>query len=631
MLRNTPRAVALGALLIGNLGVLTSLGAAPAFSASEARAAKLVKLAQAAKSEFRPLPRDHVGQAKAQLERAVERLEAALQRSSVANARRWREYLEWDAMMAELDKSEGPDLRKLGSIATLYYQNHDSVELPVFTDVRDKLTAYLTAHAAAGQANLQGDYIAQLDQLIEKLPQYARAPSGELRQQIGQSLAWLENSRQAPNVVKAVRQQHGHPNLYAEISERLVSAGIGEEVNQSSDVRDCILGTSIFGSAAMRGQTRVQFADDPNRARLEIVLTGDVVASNIGYNRGVTIHSRGFVDVEAVKPLRLDPLGFSASRATAHCSTESAIDAISAKCRMVERLAWKRAGRSQAEAEQIGSRHAEERIARQMDTRAATLLAEAREAYDDKFRHPLVRRGEFPQLLKFSTQQDLLKVVWRQASSMQLAASTAPPTISGPHDATVRVHESMVSNLSRALVGGVTLTDRKLVELLERNKSEVPEELRPSPDKEPWSITFSANEPVSAVFSQDTIRFAIRGRRFELGETVVTNTLEMSALYRLEKTPAGVRLIRQGDVSVEYLDARRQLTLEQVAVRTVMRKKFAALFAPDFETTGIVPAGRWEKVGKLHLDHIAARNAWLSLAWTQVPASVGESPLAQSN
>jgi hypothetical protein len=212
-----------------------------------------------------------------------------------------------------------------------------------------------------------------------------------------------------------------------------------------------------------------------------------------------------------------------------------------------------------------------------------------------------------------------------------LAASAAPPPISGQHDAAVRVHESMVSNLSRAMLGGVTLTDKKLVELLEQNQREVPEELRLSNDKEPWSITFSANDPVNAVFADDTVRFAIRGRRFELGDTVVTNTLEMSAVYRLEQTPEGAHVIRQGDVSVDYIDQRGQLRLDQIAVRTVMRKKFEALFAPEFNSTGIVPTGKWEKVGKLHLEHIAAQNGWLSLAWLQTQVAPKDARLAQSN
>jgi hypothetical protein len=599
-------------------------------TASDLPTVKLVELARAAKARFQPLPADHAAKAKAQLRQAIQRLELALRRGSSKNAQRWKEYLQWDQMMAELAKSEGPDVRQLSGIAAKYYQDHGSLELPVFTQVRDDLAAYLAALATAGDSRLAENYQGQLDALIEKLPQYDANPTTESRQQIGQLLGWLENAGQSSSLVAAVRQRNWKPNLYAEISERLVSQGMGEAVSEETDVRDCILGTSIFGRAAMCGRTHVRLIDHPDTANVQVVLTGSVRSTNVGYNRGVRIFSRGVTDVEAIKPVYLDPIGFTTGQSTAVCATDSVIDDIVAKRGMVERIAWKRAARSKTEAEQIGSEHAEERIATRMDERAEETLAEARESYENKFRRPLLRRGEFPQDMKFRTQRGFLKVVWRQASSVQLAAQSVPPSIAGQHDAAVRVHESMVSNFSRAMIGGVTLTDKKLVEILQKNKGEVPEALRLSDDKEPWSITFAANDPVNAVFSDNTIRFAIRGRRFQLGERTVSNTLELSAVYTMEKTPEGARLVRQGDVSVDYIDLRRKPSPEQIIVRTVMREKFEALFVPEFNTKGITLPGRWENAGKLHLEHIAAQNGWLSLAWLQTVGLPADSRPADS-
>ncbi len=191
----------------------------------------------------------------------------------------------------------------------------------------------------------------------------------------------------------------------------------------------------------------------------------------------------------------------------------------------------------------------------------------------------------------------------------------------------VQLHESFVSNFSRAMLGGMRLTGEKLVEILEKNKLEVPEALKPSDDKEPWAITFASTDPVNATFSNSTIRFAIRGRQFELGERVVKNTLEMSAVYHLEKTPTGAHLTRQGDVSVEYLGMRGQLPADLIIVRTVMRQKFEALFAPEFTTTGIELPGRWDKGGLLHLQQMAADGGWLNLAWIQADSpSGGDAP-----
>ena len=60
----------------------------------------------------------------------------------------------------------------------------------------------------------------------------------------------------------------------------------------------------------MHGRTQVRFVDNPQNASLQVVLTGTVDASNVGYNRGVKIYSRGTVDVQAVKPVQSGPAGF---------------------------------------------------------------------------------------------------------------------------------------------------------------------------------------------------------------------------------------------------------------------------------------------------------------------------------
>jgi hypothetical protein len=607
--------------------------AGPSAPQGPATTEQLIALATAAKEQFHPLPGDLAAKAHTKLKASVLALDRALAKTAPDNATRWREYLEWEALKAEVAKADEADAAVLRRVAAKFFQNYGSLEKPVFTTVRDDLTAYLVASANGADTALAEKYVARLDRLIEQLPQYEATPSADLRHQIGQDLGWLENAQQAPGLIAAVRRRHWSPNLYAEVSQRLVSAGIGEPVQETSAIEDCILGTSIYGSATMNGHTQVRFSDDPQHASLQIVLSGIVDSDNVGYNRGVKIVSRGTVTVSAQKTVRVDPLGLFADPATACCSTDSAICDILAKCRMIERVAWKKVGRSKAEAEAIGSRHAEERVAERMDERAVEMLAQARRDMDEKFRWPLLRRGEFPKLMQFATKSGVLSVVWRQAGPAQLAASSSPPPLSGERDVAVRVHESMVSNVSRAMLGGVTLTDKRLVEILEKNGREIPEELQLSDDKDAWSITFSPTDPVQATFLDNTIRFAIRGRRFTAGENTVNKLMELSAVYKMEKTPAGAHLVRQGDVVVEYVGLKDGPGLEEIAVRTVMRNKFEALFAPEFNTTGLVPEGRWAKIGTLHLEHASAQTGWLSLAWLQVPTVAPAVPtqVAQTN
>jgi hypothetical protein len=595
---------------------------------------RLIAMAESAKSQFQPYPADQVVRTRARLQRAVKQLNAALTRTNPANRQQWKEYLRWDSLVDELERSETPDRGPLEATASRLFQNYGSLEMPAFTRVRDALMAYLTAREMAENERLADAYATQLDRLVERLTEYDREGTYQQAQQVGALVGWLENARQADELVAAVRRQYGRPNFYAELSEELVSEGVTTEVDEITDVRDCILGTALFGKATMRGRTVGRLTDHPEAANLQLVLSGIVHSNNVGYNRGVTIHSRGVTRVEATKDVLLNPTGFDAAGANARCATSSTIDGISAKSRMIERIAWKRTMRSKGAAEQIASRNAERRVAAQMDDRADKLLAQARAQYDEHFRNPLLRRGEFPQEMHLRTRRGALTLTMRQANASQLAAPTPPPPVVTQRDLAVRVHESLVSNLSRALLGGVRLTDEQLAEILLERTGEVPAELEITPDKSKWAITFSPVDPVSAVFADNTIRFAVRGRRFELDATVVRNTLEMSAVYTFEQTATGAHFVRQGNVSVEYLDARGQLRPDQIAVRTVMRDKFEALFAPEFNTTGMKLPGRWEHTGTLHLQEIVSSQGWLSLAWLKgvPPEAVADvAKLAQSN
>jgi hypothetical protein len=346
-----------------------------------------------------------------------------------------------------------------------------------------------------------------------------------------------------------------------------------------------------------------------------------VVSNNVGRKRNVKIHNQGLTQVSALKQIFITPRGLSSTGAVARCSTDTTIQGISARSCLVEALARRQVQRKKGQAESIASRLAEDRVARRFDLRALELLAQAEEKFQDKFRKPLLRRDQFPEDMRFSTSDGHLNVVWRQAQNAQVAAPVAPPPLEAPHDMAVRVHETFVSNFSRALLGGVTLTDERLQQILEDTTGNVPDELKVAQDKDPWSITFSSSDPVSAEFDDGMIRFAVRGRRFTLGDQTFSDTLEMSAVYKLTKTPEGAHFVRQGDVSVEFIGGRGTVSPKQVALRTVMRRKFEALFEPEFRTDGLTLPGRWKSAGKLHLNAMVSNARWLTLGWQKTAAT----------
>jgi hypothetical protein len=589
--------------------------AEPLSEATTPPATTLVQLAEEAKQGFQPVSADREQAAKSRVQEAVAELEPFLGGAGPENEQQWKDYLKWSDLQQALAEDGPPNLGTLSSITSRLLQNHQGLELPQFTAVREALMDWGTTAALVRDDQLEPHYQQRLDELITWLPKYEAHPTVELGAQIGSRIAWLETAQLANELVVAVRQRYQQPNLVAAVSERLAAAGMRTEVEESSDVQDCILGTSIFGHATMQGVTNMKFVDNPEAANVELVLSGNIATNSMGYNRGVSIHSLGSTSVVATKQLTVDSDQIAASPAQASCATDTTVCSISAKSCLVEKLARRRVKRSKHEAEQIAARHAEVEVERKMDAQAEELLAQAQELYQEKFRKPLLRRGQFPQEMNFATHGQLLTLNWMQADQRQLAAPSSAPTGPDGSDLSVRVHESFVTNFSRALLGGVTLTDEMLAKILKDSTGSVPEELQVGPDSDPWSITFSSVKPVSAVFQDDTIEFAIRGTKFSRGDDVVPQDLEMSAVYKLQKTPAGARLIRQGDVSVEYVGVSGKLSVKQITVRTVMRKKFEALFEPEFNTTGIKMPGRWQNAGMLHLEHLKSNQGWVALDW----------------
>jgi len=581
---------------------------------------QLAAQALADKAAFRPLGADQLQRRAQQTRAALRELDAFLASSGEANRQAWKTYLQWDQIERQVQPGVDPDPAVLEAVGARYYAGAPGLELAPFVKVRDALRALHAVRLARDEAQLRQQYDAQLERLAGLLTDHAAAPTAEKSQAIGAALAWLEEMGQTPALAAAVRQTYSRPNLLVRVSERLVAAGIQDEVDDVAPVADTILGTKIQGTGRTVGQVSAYLTPTQDRAAVDILLAGTTTTNTIGRNGPVSIHSSGLTTVSGRKRLLIDTVGIQSQAATAECTTRTNIGSISAGSRMgsrmIERFAWRRASKQKPRAEWVAARHAEQRVTRRMDQRSQKLLSDANRAYLRDLKQPLERRGAFPARLNFSSTSDHLYLTALQAGPAQLAAPSAPPDLTGDTDLTVRLHESLVNNSAEAALAGMTLTDERLVQLLEDAKREVPAELQIGPEKDPWSITFAWQQPVTVVFHGDQVVVSVRGRRFSRGDQQLNKLMNISATYRLEKTPTGARLVRQGDVDVNYPGREDQRQgVREVAFKTFMRTKFDALFKPEIVGEGITLPGRWEKAGKLQLHELVAQNGWLSLGW----------------
>jgi hypothetical protein len=578
----------------------------------------VVQAAKDAGTTFVPITAQDVAAAKVELQVAVADLDTLLHHSLPEYDAGWRKFLRWDDLQTQL-RAEGPDAKTADAVLDRFSSHTAGLETPRFVRVRRALRNYLELSTAAGDAKLQESYGTQVTDLAARLEAYDKTEAGEDALAISRALGWLRRGRQAPQLVDAVQQKYGKPNVYGTVSQHFLAAALEDNIDQTQGVNDNILGTRLYGTAHMTGRTRVELQSNEQQAQFDIYLTGQAMSNNVGYNGPVTIYSTGATSISGRKSLYVNEQGLSDSPASANCDTNSNIHGIAAKCGLIEKIAWKQAGKQQGKAEGIASEHAAVRVQGQMDSQAATLVANANRDYQEKIRTPLARRDGLPRQLRFRSQPDKIQLISLQQSPIQLGAPSDPPAPKVAYDLTLQLHESGVVNYGEAILGGVTLTDERLEKIIRDDlAAEVPEELKITPDKDPWSITFTNDAPIRAVFGDGTVLLAIRGRRFTRGDQGINEPIEISATYKIEKTETGSKLTRQGEVAVKFLQ-RERLGAPQIAFKTFLTRKFEALFKPEIVSEGVVLRGQLAKAGKLQVQEISTGRGWAVLGWNLIP------------
>jgi hypothetical protein len=606
----------------------------------------LSQMARDAARNFRPVTREDVARAKGQLAAALARLDAFLRTGAPYKLAGWQRYLQWNDLVALTQNDQPPSPDTVNALLAKLKANQGGLERSEFTQLREALANYAAVASAAANDKAQEEYSKRMDDLAAQLDAYAKdRAAGDAALAVGKDLAWLQASGQAPELVAAIRRTYGHPNFFGYASRNFAASGIERDVDQVTAVNDNIIGTQLHGTARLIGRTTLALQDNPNMASMNILLGGTAWSNNVGYNGPVTIYSTGATSVSARKPIVMNADGMYAYAAQASCCTRSNINSICAKHAFIERMAWKRAGQQKGEAEAVASQHASSRVAGQMDYQAGQLIAEQNARYNERFRNPLVRRGEFPEELTFSSTQDRVQVRMLQESNGMLAAPDEPPGYSREHDLALRAHESAVTNYAQGVIGGYELTDLRLERLIKDDlKTDLPEELRVTrpdgtldPDKEPWSIIFAKELPARARFNGGQIWMAIRADGFTRGEgdqpgkyrPAINELVEISANYKIEKTDQGATLRRDGDVVVRFPNRANpeQVNLRDRPIVTFIQRKFRSMFKEEFVGEGLLFKGEWERAGRLRLDEIAADGAWLRLGW-DMPTAAAVQPAA---
>lgn len=593
-----------------------------AFSQQPTPAGDLSDVVEDAKGNFQPVTDEDVSKAKRTLEAKLGTLEDLLNNGTAENEEAWKTYLRWSDLETQLS-AEKPDLRTLEEIYLKFRGSYAGLDKQQMIEARKALRTYINLAYFSQVEQYQKQFDIQLKTLGDAVGRYVENRVREDAQAIGGILGWLEQGNQVPAAVKTIRNKLDRPNLYASVSREFISGAVRRNVDQTTPVRELILGTTVRGTAHMVGDVDVNLVPSKDKGLIELTLAGTVSSDNVGVNGPATIYSTGFSTVGASKLLAFDEDGLTASPATAHADTTTTFNAICAKMRLIQKIATKRAYQQKSQAERIASQRTEARLEARFDDETRDLVTDANSRLRERLYRHLLGRDEFPDELNVSTTTDHLNLEVMHASQTQLAApEPAPETEDQQADLTLKLHESIINNYGETFLAGVKLTDERLVEILEQRDAEIPEELKITPDTDPWSITFDYKLPIQVVFDNDTVKIGIRGRQFTRGDNEVNRTIAISADYKIEKGEKGTLLTRTGDVVVDFPTQERLGPLDLTA-KTFLRKKFEAVFKQEIVGEGIELEGELAKAGTLKISSLSVTPGWFVGSWRlEAPAEV---------
>jgi len=569
-----------------------------------------------------------VAAARNALQHAIVELDQYLATIEPAYAAGWKEYLRFDALVAEVWRADDVDTAALFKLQRRYLGGFVGLEEPAFQNVAARLLAFTQLAEAARNKTLEADYTKHLNQLADTIDAVGgKAPTPEQADAIAADLAWLEASGQTPDVVEQLAGRYSQPNLLVDVSESLVEESLGRSVDQTEPVIDCILGTSIRGTGRTIGQVSVELIPNTDQAQLQTHLNGVNFSRTVGTNRSALIYSRGQTTLHGTSTLFVNDQGLTAGPVQAQASVRNQITGFGSTRggllgNIVKKIAAKKAPKQQGEAQQIAAAHARTKLARSMQRQIVELVGDANAEIEGKFRKPLLRFGQYPAQLNYATTDDAIIIRARQTTRGRLAAPGSAPQLAVGAPISVRLHQSLITNSTQGMLAGRKFDQQRIQLLAESLLGEVPERLQPKPGEEPFSITFADVNPVSLSFADDSATFTIRGKAFTSGDKTYDG-MNITGVYKLSSDGHGLKAVRQGDFDIVPPDFKRgsgqRLNTRQIVLKRILTEKFGKAFPVEIVREGTAVQDEQSDFGTMYVSSLRADGDWLVLGVKREP------------
>lgn len=605
---------------------------------------QLAALIDQTKADYQPVTTEEVDQARSRLATSA----AELERFLIPGSRRgeaWKTYLEWQGVQESLAAGSDGDLDALRRSLDQLRSGADGLQLAPFRSVAAAMEDYINLATMARARDQQAFIDRQLELLATYLDRYESEPTTRARFEIERRIEFLTGIGRGTELTTALRNRFNHANVRAEISERFLSRVVSDSIYEVGPVRDCILGTAIRGTGRTTGSVSIETVPSLERAALVLRLSGVTCSETLGYNDPVVIRSSGTTPFTATKRIELEdaefwnyPTKVSATTSTITRSVKKQGGGLGS--RLVEAIGERQVEEKKPRANYIAARHAEERIANNLDEELVPRLQDARYEYETQFQQELDRRNAKPRFVAFSSTDDSVHLDMLQAGRGELGADTAPGEFTAGHDVTVRVHETGAANMASAILAGATLSKQskegnpklsvELPDFLRKAIDKAREEAEAEPaeddDREfkPWSIVFRRQRPVTFEFADNMVKLRLHAARIQTGDDTYDGW-DILVNYAMQVENGELLLNRDGEIEViptafDPADGggltNRQVGLRGNLARELNRQAEAGRgFPKQIEIDPLELPDDMAEHGPLFVQNAASSAGWLSLGW----------------
>ena len=622
------------------VSLVLMLFATPAVAVDE----QMAKAIEQAKTDYQPVSDEELQAAQTELATAGEELETLLIPGS-DRGERWKKYLKWEGVQNSLANADKPDLAALSTTLGKLSSGADGTELPQFRRVRLAISKYLDL-AQIGRISDQNKAInRQLDLLTTYLDRYATEPSPRTRFEIERRLGFFSGIERSEGLTDLVFDQFDEPNLKVEVSEHLLNTLIGEPVDDEAPVTDCILGTSIRGTGWTTGTISLETVPNDNRATIQIRVDGITRSRTLGFNDPVVIRSTGTTPFVATKKLEFEDTNFwnyptqvSATTSTVTQSVEKQGGGFGS--RIIAAIGEQKVNENKPRANFIAARHAEERIANNLNDELLPKIQDARYEYLYSFKQPLADRDAEPKLVHFSSTDHSIQVDLLQSSGGQLGADSLPAELPEAVDVSIDLHETGVANMLATYLSGAKLSqktkdadpklDVTLPEFVTKAMDKAREEADTEPAEDdnrefkPWSIVFRRDRPVSVEFADNQVKLTLHATTIAAGDDTYEGW-DIIVAYELSIQEGELTLVRTGEIDVlptsfDPADG-KGLSSRIVGLRGNLAKELNRQadagrgFPKEINIPSLKLPERFEDHGPLVIEQAKSQGGWLSLGW----------------